>query len=72
MRKNKYMDLLGYKLKTFVTWEFCILSFLAIVCIVILLLFAFNIRIYVDLDNNICDNINSILVSITSGYLVSY
>ena len=66
------MDLLRYKLKLFITRELCILSFLAIVCVVILLLFSFNIRIYVDLDNNICDNINYILVSITSGYLVSY
>lgn len=70
--KNNYIDLLDYKIKIFVTRDFCILSFLVIVCVVILLLFVFDIRISVDLDNNICDNINSILVSITSGYLVSY
>lgn len=72
MKKTNYMDLLGYKLKLFITKEFCVLSFLVIVCVVILLLFTFNIRICVDLDNNICNNINSVLVSITSGYLVSY
>lgn len=70
--KNKYIDFLDYKIKIFVTRDFCILSFLVIVCVAILLLFVFDIRISVDLDNNICDNINSILVSITSGYLVSY
>lgn len=72
MKENDYMDLIGYKIKIFVTKDFCILSFLVIVCVVFLLLFVFNIRIYVDLNNKICDNINSILVSLTSGYLVSY
>lgn len=72
MEENNYIDLLNYKLKIFVNKGFFILSLLTIVCVVILLLFAFDIRISVNLDNNICDNINSILVSITSGYLVSY
>lgn len=66
------MEILGYKIKIFVTLVFCILTFLTIVCTVFLLLFVFNVRVTVDLDNNICDNINSTLVSITTGYLVSY
>lgn len=72
MKYNSHIDLLVYKLKIFATRGFCVLSFLAIVCVVLLLLFAFDIRISFDLYNNICDNINSILVSITTGYLVSY
>lgn len=65
-------EIFYYKIKIFLTKEFCILSFLSIVCLVFLGLFVFNIRIYVDLDNKICDNINSVLVSLTSGYLISY
>ncbi len=72
MKESNYRDLLGYKLRIFITREFCSLSFLAIACVVFLLIFAFGVRIFVDLDNNICGNINSILVSITTGYLVSY
>lgn len=72
MKKNNNRNVLGYKLKVFVTWDFCILSFLLIICSVILLLFALNIRIYINLDNKICENINSILLSITTGYWVSF
>lgn len=72
MKKNNYIGLLGYKIKVFVTLGFCFLTFWTIVCIVFLLLFAFDIRISVDLDNNICGNINSILVSTATGYVVSY
>lgn len=72
MKKNNYIGLLGYKIKVFVTLGFCFLTFWTIVCIVFLLLFAFDIRIPVDLDNNICGNINSILVSTATGYVVSY
>lgn len=72
MKESNNIDLLGYKLKIFVTRGFCSLSFLAIACVVFLFIFAFGVRIFVDLDNNICGNINSILVSIATGYLVSY
>lgn len=72
MKKNNNIDLLDYKLKIFVTRGFCVLSFITIICIVFLVLFAFDILILTDLNNNICNNINSILMSITSGYLVSY
>lgn len=72
MKENNHIDFLGYKIKVFVTLKFCIFTFLTIVCIAFLLLFAFDIRISVDLDNDICDNINSVLVGITTGYLVSY
>lgn len=71
MRKNNYIEL-SYKINVFVTLGFCILTFWAIVCIVFLLLFVFDVRVTVDFDNNTCDNINSVLVSITTGYLVSY
>ncbi len=72
MKRNNFINLLGYKLNLFVTWEFSVLSFLTLVCVVILLLYAFDIQMYVDLDNKICNNLNSILLSITSGYIVSY
>lgn len=72
MKKDNYIELLGYKIKAFVTLGFCILTFLTILCIVFLLLFVFDVRVTVDLDNNVCGNINSVLVSITTGYLVSY
>lgn len=72
MKGYNYIGLFKYRLKIFVTVDFCILSILALGCVAMLVLFAFNFRISVALNNNICDNINSILVSITSGYLVSY
>lgn len=72
MKKNNYIELLGYKIKVFVTLGFCILTFLTILCIVFLLLFVFDVRVTVDLNNSVCGNINSVLVSITTGYLVSY
>ena len=72
MKRNSFIDLVFYKFNVFVTKEFCALSFLAIACVIILILYVFDVRIYTDWDNRICENFNLILNSVTSGYVTSY
>ena len=61
-----------YKVKLFISIAFCILTIVLIICIVFLLCYIIGFRIPIELDNATCENINMIVVSLTTGYIVSY
>lgn len=61
-----------YKVKLFFSIAFCILTIVSVFCVIFLLYYIIGIRIQIDLDNATCENINMILVSLTTGYIVSY
>lgn len=61
-----------YKVKLFFSIAFCVLTTVSVLCVVFLLCYIIGIRIPIDLDNATCENINMILVSLTTGYIASY
>lgn len=73
MRKYKFLSLSQrHKIQLFMSFEFWIMSLFAAICIVFLVLYAIDIQISVNFESHICDNFNVILVSIATGYIVSY
>lgn len=52
--------------------DFCIISLFAVISIIFLVLYAFGVRIFVEWELCVCDNLNEMLVSIATGYVISY
>lgn len=61
-----------HKMQLFMSLEFCIISLLAVGTIVFLALYIIGIRISVTWESYVCNNLNVMLVSIATGYIVSY
>ena len=61
-----------YKIKLFCSFAFRILTAIVILCFVFLICYISGVCFPVNLDSATCENINMILVSLSTGYIVSY
>ena len=67
MKNRKCCRRFKYKTQVFLSLDFIILSCLLLVSMAYLVYYIFNVR-----ERTLCENINSVLISAASGYIVSY
>lgn len=72
MRKKKCCKLIGYRLRQFCSVGYCLLTIFVGMSCVYLIFYAFELSLFAEFSDNFCNSINSVLLSISTGYIVSY